>query len=130
MKCELLLVIAIIQLIGVQVYAFRIINLDVPTQVKTGSTAQLKCEYELAPYSKLYTLRWLKNNVEFYRYEPDGQTRHRFYRIHGLQVNVSIYLSLWQPDIFTDIFTDSKIKQHSYDPRKGQQRRHGRTIHL
>lgn len=91
MKSELLLVIAIIQLIGLQVSAFRIVNLEVPTQVAAGETVQLKCEYELAPYSKLYTLRWLKNNVEFYRYEPDGQTRHRFYRIHGLQVNVSFY---------------------------------------
>lgn len=67
---------------------FKITRLDVPSQVSAGSTARLVCEYELIPYRKLYTVRWLKNNIEFYRYDPNSDQRHSFYRIHGLHVNV------------------------------------------
>lgn len=71
------------------VSSFRITRLDVPSQVTEGSTARMACEYELVPYRKLYTVRWMKNNVEFYRYDPNSEERHNFYRIHGLHVNVS-----------------------------------------
>jgi hypothetical protein len=68
--------------------AFKITKFEVPSEVRIGSTAKLVCEYELAPYRQLYTLRWLRNNVEFYRYDPALTPRHNYYKTHGLHVNV------------------------------------------
>lgn len=69
---------------------FKITRFEVPSEVPEGSMVELRCEYEIMiPYNKLYTLRWLKNNVEFYRYDPQMEPKHNFYLRHGLHVNVS-----------------------------------------
>ena len=88
--CKTCFLVLIVVLVAVREGSlFKITRLDIPSQVRVGSTARLVCEYELVPYRKLYTVRWMKNNVEFYRYDPNSEERHNFYRIHGLHVNVS-----------------------------------------
>ena len=87
---SLLALLVAVCLTSERINGFEITRLDVPSQVVHGSNARLQCEYELIPYRKLYTVRWLKNNVEFYRYDPNSAERHNFYRIHGLNVNVRI----------------------------------------
>ena len=69
---------------------FQIKRFEVPSEVPEGGLIELRCDYELIPYKQLYTLRWLKNNVEFYRFDPALKPEHNFYRMHGLHVNVSI----------------------------------------
>lgn len=71
--------------------SFKITKFEVPSSVPEGAMIEMRCEYEIMiPYNKLYTLRWLKNNVEFYRYDPSMSPKHNFYRMHGLHVNVSL----------------------------------------
>lgn len=70
-------------------YAFEITKFEVPEQVHRGTSAIFTCEYDLKPFKQLYTLRWLKNNVEFFRFDPALKPQHNFYTIHGLHVNVS-----------------------------------------
>lgn len=69
--------------------AFEITKFEVPSQVHRGNTAILTCEYDLSPHRQLYTLRWLRNNVEFFRFDPALKPQHNFYAVHGLHVNVS-----------------------------------------
>ena len=133
-----LLFLTLIALVSRASVAFKITRLDVPSQVRQGSTARLRCEYELVPYRKLYTLRWLKNNVEFYRYDPDSDdSRHNFYRIHGLHVNVSLSTLVWYTCMalvwhFVSMTSspDGNVQQHSRVSRSCHEGRHGRIVHV
>lgn len=90
MSCVLLLL-----LVLPCVLSFSIKEFEVPSEVPEGGLVKLRCEYELAPYKQIYTLRWLRNNVEFYRYDPQLDPKHNFYRMHGLHVNVSVACNVY-----------------------------------
>ena len=42
-----------------------------PTVVERGEDVELWCRYELEG-DTLYSLKWYRNNMEFYRYTPQG----------------------------------------------------------
>lgn len=41
-----------------------------------------------AALEQLYSVKWYKNYVEFYRFQPDGPSRHEF-ELDGINLNVS-----------------------------------------
>ncbi|CAG2121652.1 unnamed protein product, partial [Medioppia subpectinata] len=69
------------------------LRLDIPSIVKSGSSVWLHCDYDLEMDS-LYSVKWYKNNQEFYRYmsEPDSvpdiQPHRVFYQL-GIYVDLS-----------------------------------------
>ena len=42
-----------------------------PTVVQKGDKVDLRCKYELSG-ENMYSLKWYRDNVEFYRYIPSG----------------------------------------------------------
>ena len=42
-----------------------------PTVVQKGDKVDLRCNFELSG-ENMYSLKWYRDNVEFYRYIPSG----------------------------------------------------------
>lgn len=73
--------------------ALKIKRLVVPSNVEEGKNVILKCEYELEG-KELYSLRWLKGDLEFYRYSPDSYQPIAIFDTKGIQVDVRIHFLL------------------------------------
>lgn len=73
----------------------RLVDLHVPGAVRSGEAVQLRCEYDLEN-AELYSVKWYKNNVEFYRYLPSDAPPGQSYELLGtyVQVGVQPYLLL------------------------------------
>lgn len=67
--------------------------MDVPGAVISGEPVLLVCEYNLEG-AELYSVKWYKNNVEFYRYLPSDTPPGQKYDLVGLYVNVSMMNTL------------------------------------
>jgi len=61
---------------------------DLPSPVIKGESVELSCIYDLETDS-LYSIKWYKNNVEFYRYIPRDWPRGQFLPHKGIHVDVS-----------------------------------------
>lgn len=68
--------------------AFRIVMLDVPSPTTLGESVELTCSYELDD-EQLYSVKWYKNDVEFYRYVPNDWPPGQFLPLPGIKVDVS-----------------------------------------
>ena len=74
--------------------SLRILNLNVPSAVRNGSAIYLFCDYELAENEEVYSVKWYKDNVEFYRYLPSNEPyQAKFYRLKGIHLDVSSFLN-------------------------------------
>lgn len=68
----------------------KIIKVFVPNYKMRGETVTLECIYELQR-DTLYSVKWYKDNEEFYRYMPKMSPPQRsYYGIDGVKVEVSI----------------------------------------
>ncbi|KAH6936666.1 hypothetical protein HPB50_020573 [Hyalomma asiaticum] len=76
--------------------ALRLIGLQVPESPTRGSTVELECHYDLER-DQLYSLKWYKDGVEFFRYVPRDRPRIKVFHIKGLKVDMlqSNYSSLY-----------------------------------
>lgn len=63
--------------------------LDVPTAANHGESVELSCIYELEN-DVLYSIKWYKNDVEFYRYVPNDWPPGQFLPLPGVRVEVSL----------------------------------------
>ena len=74
-------------------YCLKLKHLSVPGAVQNGSAIWLNCAYETENDDTLYTVKWYKYNVEFYRYIiPDSdhkKAQRKFYPQAGLYIEVS-----------------------------------------
>ncbi|GBL74535.1 hypothetical protein AVEN_235460-1 [Araneus ventricosus] len=68
--------------------AFRIVMLDVPSPTILGESVELTCSYEL-DNEQLYSVKWYKNDVEFYRYVPNDWPPGQFLPLPGIRVDLS-----------------------------------------
>ncbi|KAH7965946.1 hypothetical protein HPB49_012277 [Dermacentor silvarum] len=66
----------------------RLVDLHVPGAVRSGEPVQLRCEYDLEN-AELYSVKWYKNNVEFYRYLPSDVPPGQSYELLGTFVDHS-----------------------------------------
>ncbi|XP_045126113.1 uncharacterized protein LOC123513195 [Portunus trituberculatus] len=82
-------------LVGGCVEGVRITKLDVPAVALEGDQVHLRCDYEEESPSSLYTLKWYKNEQEFFRHQPgltpsEGEDRcrnHHHYHVDGVSVD-------------------------------------------
>lgn len=66
----------------------KFVQLDVPGALHSGESSWLKCLYELGK-DELYSVKWYKNNVEFFRYLPSDEPAGQNYELLGVYVDVS-----------------------------------------
>lgn len=52
-----------------------------------GNNASLLCKYKLEPNEDLISLKWYKDEIEFYRFTPPDPTRIRQQHQYGYQQN-------------------------------------------
>ncbi|KAL1502012.1 hypothetical protein ABEB36_007225 [Hypothenemus hampei] len=64
-------------------------RLNVPRAVRAGHSVTLGCEYDLEG-APLYSVKWYREYVEFYRYVPKEEPPIRVFPLQGIQVDVSV----------------------------------------
>ncbi|UYV62699.1 hypothetical protein LAZ67_2001614 [Cordylochernes scorpioides] len=69
-------------------WALRLSRLEVPSAVVLGEPAWLNCSYDLES-DELYSVKWYKNNVEFYRFLPSDRPPGQKYDLKGVFVDLS-----------------------------------------
>lgn len=63
-------------------------HITVPEAVRTGDSVTLSCDYDLDS-DALYTIKWFRNEEEFYRYVPKETPPSQTFHVPHLTVNVS-----------------------------------------
>ena len=71
-----------------QASRLRLIRTEIPDYALRGSSAELACEYNLGD-STLYSVRWFKDDDEFYRYVPMSKPPYQVFHKEGFVVDVS-----------------------------------------
>ncbi|KAJ8916310.1 hypothetical protein NQ315_005005 [Exocentrus adspersus] len=61
-------------------------RLNVPRAVRAGHSVTLSCEYDLED-APLYSVKWYRDNDEFYRYVPKEAPPTRVFSLPGLHVD-------------------------------------------
>jgi hypothetical protein len=56
--------------------------------VRRGQSAQLFCHYEMEG-SPLYSVKWYRGTLEFYRYSPSENPPAKIFPYTGIKVDVS-----------------------------------------
>ncbi|XP_035705574.1 uncharacterized protein LOC110846895 [Folsomia candida] len=64
----------------------RLENVTVPSVAIIGQSVGLECQYRLED-DKLYSLKWYKNDQEFFRYSPNSRPNIVTFQTHGVQVD-------------------------------------------
>ncbi|XP_046681223.1 cell adhesion molecule 1-like [Homalodisca vitripennis] len=65
----------------------KLIKVKVPAYKLKGETAVLQCVYEMEGLEKLYTVKWYRENEEFYRYVPKYKPSQISYKVEGIRVD-------------------------------------------
>jgi len=61
-----------------------------PTEAVVGSSVELKCEWRILGVSNLYSVKWYKDDHEFFRYVPDNNPKTQMFPRAGVKVEVRI----------------------------------------
>ncbi|XP_022240361.1 uncharacterized protein LOC106458180 [Limulus polyphemus] len=70
------------------VFGLKLTALNVPSGVKQGAPVWLYCGYDLEE-DDLYSVKWYKNHVEFYRYLPSDEPPGQKYDLLGVHINLN-----------------------------------------
>ncbi|XP_077562834.1 uncharacterized protein LOC144178688 [Haemaphysalis longicornis] len=70
------------------VSAVKLVNVDIPSPTTLGETVGLSCIYELNG-DRLYSVKWYKNDVEFYRFVPNDWPPGQFLPLPGVDVDLA-----------------------------------------
>ncbi|XP_049881355.1 uncharacterized protein LOC126377588 [Pectinophora gossypiella] len=84
---QTLLTCIVFQYIGT-VNTLKSLQIHVPTAVLTGRDAELRCSYELEG-AQLYSIRWYRNMIEFYRYVPKESPATKVFPVAEIKVDVA-----------------------------------------
>lgn len=68
----------------------KIIRVTVPSYRVRGQTTILECEFNLED-DKLYSVKWYRDNEEFYRFLPKYDPPKQAFKLEGIKVDVSKY---------------------------------------
>lgn len=66
----------------------RGLHLAIPEAVQSGETVRLACNYDLQG-AFLYSVKWYREDQEFYRYVPKEAPPTRVFPLPGLHIDVS-----------------------------------------
>lgn len=69
----------------------NVVRIDSPKTVIVGQPITLRCFIEIRS-DKLVSLSWLKDNSEFYRYQPGEKQLELLFKVRGVNVEVSLLL--------------------------------------
>ncbi|XP_067138277.1 uncharacterized protein [Centruroides vittatus] len=87
------------------IFGLRLVKLDVPGAVFRGDSVWLNCSFDLES-DELYSVKWYKNNVEFYRYLPSDQPPAQKYEQVGVYLDLAKsyqgHLYLYRTDLYTE----------------------------
>jgi len=62
----------------------------VPHTVERGNTAVLECKFQENFHHSLYSLKWYKDEVEFYRYQPwNTREKQKVFDVPGIKIDLS-----------------------------------------
>ncbi|XP_033214732.1 uncharacterized protein LOC117171484 [Belonocnema kinseyi] len=63
------------------------VNVIVPKEADVGTSINLRCEWSLAKGDTLYSVKWYKDDHEFFRYVPDQQPRIQTFPLNGIYLD-------------------------------------------
>ena len=63
-------------------------ELDVPTHKLVGEGVKLVCRFDMEG-DTLYSVKWYRNEQEFYRFVPNDRPKLQIFPQHGIRVEVS-----------------------------------------
>ncbi|GFW15002.1 uncharacterized protein TNCV_982941 [Trichonephila clavipes] len=72
--------------VSLSLAAIRMLMMDVPSPTNQGESVELICSYELDE-DNLYSVKWYKDDVEFYRYVPNDWPPGQFLPLDGVRVD-------------------------------------------
>uniref|UniRef100_A0AAR5P6H8 Ig-like domain-containing protein n=1 Tax=Dendroctonus ponderosae TaxID=77166 RepID=A0AAR5P6H8_DENPD len=85
---SLLLVFLVLQNICASL-GLKALKLSIPRAVRAGHSVTLGCEYDLDE-AQLYSVKWYREQEEFFRYVPKEEPPTRVFTTSGLQVDISV----------------------------------------
>ncbi|GFT29981.1 ig-like domain-containing protein [Nephila pilipes] len=72
------------------VLCLRLVSLHVPSKVIVGDVIKLTCRYDLEG-DTLYSIKWYRDDVEFFRFVPRDKPPGQFFPLQGVTVDVSTH---------------------------------------
>lgn len=66
------------------------VDFKMPTEAVVGSSVELKCEWRILGMSKLYSVKWYKDDHEIFRYMPESNPKTQMFPRVGVKVEVRI----------------------------------------
>ncbi|CAG7786587.1 unnamed protein product, partial [Allacma fusca] len=69
--------------------SLKMFRVDVPLHVLNGDSVTLKCQFSLDKKEHIYSVRWYKDNEEFFRYLPRFKPQIVAHKVEGVHVDVS-----------------------------------------
>ncbi|XP_067130867.1 synaptogenesis protein syg-2-like [Centruroides vittatus] len=95
----------VLLLLSKESLSLKFLKLGVPGAVQNGDPIWLHCDFDLEG-DPLYSVKWYKNNVEFYRYLPSKKPPGRKYNLLGVYMDLSqsneSYVYLYRTDLNTE----------------------------
>lgn len=64
------------------------VDFKMPKEAVVGSTIDLRCEWRILGGSGLYSVKWYKDDHEFFRFLPDSSQRTQIFPRPGVKVEV------------------------------------------
>ncbi|KYN10536.1 hypothetical protein ALC57_17141 [Trachymyrmex cornetzi] len=64
------------------------VEFKMPKEAEVGSSIELRCEWRIMSGSNLYSVKWYKDDHEFFRYVPDSSQRTQTFPRPGVTVEV------------------------------------------
>ena len=65
----------------------KLLELDVPTHKLVGEGVKLVCRFDMEG-DTLYSVKWYRNEQEFYRFVPNDRPKLQIFPQHGIRVEV------------------------------------------
>lgn len=66
----------------------------IPNEVREGDEVTLVCNYDTEG-GQLYSLKWYREESEFFRLEPNSNHSRLLFRVKGIKVDVSTFVCLF-----------------------------------
>ncbi|KAB7498982.1 hypothetical protein Anas_05750 [Armadillidium nasatum] len=66
--------------------SLRLLRVLIPPYAVRGQAAELICEFD-SERSPLYSVKWFKDDAEFFRYVPAARQQYQFFNLDGLTVD-------------------------------------------
>ena len=78
--------------------ALELLTVKVPEYAIRGGSAKLHCSYKLDDDASLYSLKWYKDDHQFYQYIPGNTLLKNTFFLPGVEVDVSVEEFGWVKD--------------------------------